>query len=67
MKDLKFYKEVGLGIVAWWIIYGALKLRGISIDYGLWIIILLLLLIYMKLIDIPGKKIELPRLPALSF
>lgn len=56
MKTSKFFKEVGLGFLAWLIIYGAFTLRGISIDYGLWVIIAFLILIYFRLIDMPEKK-----------
>ena len=42
-------KNIGLGIVGFLVAFGAFKLAGLTLDAGMWLIILLLILIYFEI------------------
>jgi len=54
--EIKEFKNIFLGILSFIIVWGAVRLTGITIETGQWMIILFLILIYFELIDLNKKN-----------
>ena len=54
--QIKELKNIFEGILSFLIVFGAVKLGGLTVETGHWIIILLLILIYFEVMDLNDRR-----------